>query len=161
VRAAILALVLSAGGAKADAWDQLYGRWTGTGEVNGMAAEVELEFHRTLDGHGRHLRFANRMIAAKDGKEWLFRAEALYLCDESGDCRGHWYDSRGAVLPLVVASHDDRVVVEWGDMTTERGRTTYRVTEGSSLEITDEVLSKDGGWKVFGRTIARSYSSSP
>ncbi len=155
MRTLVLALLaLAAGGARADAWDALYGRWSGTGEVNGMAAAMELEFRKTLDGQGRHLSFANRMTA-KDGQEWMFRAEALYLCDAAGACRGHWYDSRGMVLPLVVASHDDRVVVDWGDAATERGRTTYRVTADRRLEVMDEVLAKDGSWKVFGRTTSR------
>ena len=155
MRAAFLpALALAAGGAHADAWESLHGRWTGAGEVSGMAAEVELEFRETLDGHGRHLTFANWMTA-KDGKEWMFRAEALYLCDEAGVCRGHWYDSRGVVLPLAGVTHADRIVVDWGDTTTERGRTTYLVTPDRRLEVTDEVLGKDGRWRVFGRTTSR------
>jgi hypothetical protein len=157
VRAAFLlalALALAAGRAHADAWESLHGRWTGAGEVNGMAAEVEFEFRETLDGYGRHLTFANRMTA-KDGTERVFRAEALYLCNEAGVCRGHWYDSRGVVLPLAGVTHADRIVVDWGDTTTERGRTTYLVTPDRRLEVTDEVLGKDGRWKVFGRTTSR------
>ena len=59
------------------------------------------------------------------------------------------------VLPLSVVSHDDRVVVDWGDGATERGRTTYLATPDCRLEITDEVLVTNGGWKVFGVTTAR------
>lgn len=150
----LLTLALAACGAHADAWESLYGRWAGAGEVSGMTAEIELEFRETLDGQGRHLAFANRMTA-KDGKEWMFRAEALYLCDEAGVCRGHWYDSRGVVLPLGVVTQPDKIIVDWGDATTERGRTTYFVTPDRRLEVTDEVLSKDGHWKVFGRTASR------
>jgi hypothetical protein len=146
-------LALAAGVAHADAWGRLYGSWSGRGTVSGMAAEVELEFRRTLDGLGRHLRFENRMTA-EDGKLWVFRAEALYLCDATGACRGHWYDSRGMVLPLTVVSHDDRIVVDWGDATTERGRTSYRLAADGRLEITDDVLGKDGEWRPFGRVDA-------
>jgi hypothetical protein len=125
-----------------------------------MAAVVEFEFRETLDGRGRHLSFVNRMTT-KDGKEWMFRAEAFHLCDEAGVCRGHWYDSRGMVLPLSVVSHDDRVVVDWGDGPTERGRTTYLATLDCRLEVTDEVLATDGGWKVFGVTTSRRFEAGP
>ena len=150
---ALVLLALTAGGVRADAWDALIGRWSGSGEVSGMAAVIELEFRRTLDGKGRHLSFANKMTA-QDGKQWMFRAEALYLCDATDACRGHWYDSRGMVLPLAVVTHADRIVVDWGNASTERGRTTYLVKPDGPLEITDEVLGKDGVWKTFGRTSA-------
>jgi hypothetical protein len=45
------------------------------------------------------------------------------------------------------------LVVTWGDGDTERGRTTYRL-EGDGIAITDEVVGKDGAWKVFGETTA-------
>ncbi len=138
--------------AHASIWQDLSGHWSGEGEVSGMAAQIELQFRPALDGRGHHLDFRNRMRAA-DGKEWPFAAEALYLCDAQQVCRGHWYDTRGLVLPLTSASHADSLVVEWGDANTERGRTTYVVKE-RRLEITDEVLGKDGQWKVFGRTTA-------
>lgn len=141
---------LHASAVRADAWDRMYGTWSGRGTMSRMAADVELEFRRTLDGQGRHLRFENRMTA-EDGKVWLFSAEALYVCDDTGACRGHWYDSRGMVLPLTVVSHDDRVVVDWGDEATERGRTTYRLAGDGRLEITDEVVDKSGAWRQFGR----------
>ena len=150
---ALALLALSTGAAHADAWDRLYGRWTGRGEVSGMAAEVELEFRRTLDGQGRHLSFANRMTG-NDAAVWMFRAEALYLCDSAGACRGHWYDNRGIVLPLAVVTHEDRVVVDWGDDATERGRTTYRLAADTRLEIIDEVIDKDGTSRIFGRVDA-------
>ena len=58
------------------------------------------------------------------------------------------------ILPLRTVSHDDRLVVEWGDDATERGRTTYRIGAGGALEITDEVRGEKGDWSVFGHTRA-------
>ncbi len=136
-----------------DAWEAMYGRWSGGGEVRGMPAQVELEFRPALDGRGRHLRFVNRM-AMPGAKTWTFRAEALYLCDGDGACRGHWYDNRGMVLPLAATAGGGRLLVEWGDASTERGRTAYRLRDDGVLEITDEVLGRDGAWKAFGRTSA-------
>lgn len=162
MRAAITGLLLLAcGTARADIWDSLAGRWTGAGEVSGMAARVVLEFRGALDGRGHHLSFSNDMRGA-DGKTWPFRAEAFYLCGESSStCEGHWYDTRGMTLPVKTSSGDDRLVVEWGDDRSERGRTTYRIDPKGKLLITDEVRGKDGPWKVFGNTTATRAGTKP
>jgi hypothetical protein len=146
---AMVSVVAHAGEpSSADPLPALQGRWQGEGEVSGMRATIALEFRSAFGGRGYHLDFENRMTA-KDGKAWTFAAEALYRCDGKGSCDGHWYDSRGMVLPQRVTADADRLVVEWGDAGTERGRTTYRLDEGA-LRITDEVLSQDGSWRVFG-----------
>lgn len=138
---------------KADTWQALVGEWRGEGEVRGMAAAVRLRFEATLDGRGRRLSFENAMTG-KDGRSWRFLAEALYLCDAAGACKGQWQDSRGMILPLSTQSQPDRVIVEWGEAATERGRTTYHLADDGSLHMTDEVLGKDGAWKTFGQTRA-------
>lgn len=155
-----LILALACGTAQADIWESLAGRWAGSGQVSGMAANIELEFRTALDGRGHHLAFYNRMQAA-DGKAWPFRAEAFYLCENSGPCHGHWYDTRGMTLPLKTTSHDDHLLVEWGDDSTERGRTTYRIDTDGKLQITDEVRSKEGAWSVFGNTVATRAGTAP
>lgn len=147
-----LSLLFSGRASADDVWQSLIGRWQGSGEVSGMAATIALQFRPAFGGHGYHLDFENRM-RGKDEKTWQFAAEALYRCDAAGACRGHWYDSRGTVLPLNATAGDDQLVVEWGDASTERGRTTYRLDE-DRLRITDEVLGKEGAWKVFGTTSA-------
>lgn len=153
-RLAVLALLLLPAQVSAadDLWKRLAGRWQGSGEVSGevsgMSASIELRFRPAFGGRGHHLTFDNRM-RGKNDKVWPFAAEALYLCDAQGACRGHWYDSRG----MKATTASDRLVVEWGDADTERGRTTYRL-DGEGMAITDEVLAKDGVWKVFGQTTA-------
>ncbi len=137
-------------------WTILNGHWKGSGEVSGMTASIALRFRPAFGGRGYHLDFENRM-RGQDDKEWVFAAEALYRCDPQGACSGHWYDSRGMVLPLKTTAEKDRLVVEWGDDKTERGRTTYRL-DADGLRITDEVLAKDGTWKVFGTTFAKRVS---
>jgi hypothetical protein len=156
-RFAVLALWLFSGHVSAqtgadDPWKKLVGLWRGGGEVSGMSASIELRFRPAFGGRGYHLSFDNRM-RGKDDQVWPFAAEALYLCDAQGACRGHWYDSRGMVLPLEATAAGDRLVVAWGDADTERGRTTYRL-DGDGIAITDEVLGKDGAWNVFGETTA-------
>ncbi len=146
----LLSASLAAPSASAGIWDALAGRWQGSGDVRGMKAELALEFQPALQGKAYRLSFRNHMRAA-DGSEWPFAAEAIYLCDAQQTCRGHWYDTRGAILPLATTEQVDALVVEWGDATTERGRTTYRV-QGERIDITDEVRDRTGVWKVFGRS---------
>ena len=134
----------------ASVWESLAGRWQGTGQVSGMDATLALTFAPALEGSAHRLSFSNRMRAA-DGREWPFAAEAVYLCHDAPPCRGHWYDTRGMILPLRATPQSDALAVEWGDAATERGRITYRL-EADTLHITDEVLGKDGQWKVFGRS---------
>lgn len=155
MRAGTLGLALLAGlglhdAARAQVWERLAGRWQGTGEVGGMAATPVLAFAPALGGRAHRLSFDNRMRGA-DGRERPFAAEAVYLC-EGAACRGHWYDTRGAILPLATREEADALVVDWGDAGKERGRTTYRLQDDGVLDVTDEVLGQDGRWKVFGRS---------
>nr|WP_298121741.1 hypothetical protein [uncultured Pseudoxanthomonas sp.] len=90
-------------------------------------------------------------MRAADGTEWPFAAEANYFCHGDATCRGHWYDTRGMILPLVATPQADALTAEWGDAATERGRTTYRL-DADTLHVTDEVRDKEGQWKVFRRS---------
>ena len=147
-------LMFASMSAQADVWESLHGAWRGEGTVRGMAAAIELEFRPVLDGRAHQLGFINRM-RGEDGKEWVFQAEATYLCASDSTCRGHWYDSRGAMLPLTTRIDSGALLVEWGDATTEQGRTRYAPQPDASLAITDEVLDKSGNWKIFGTTTVR------
>jgi hypothetical protein len=81
---------------------------------------------------------------------------------ESGDCL-YVLDKEGRRLWAAAAafSHDDRMLATsgveginiWsrGSEDTERVRTSYRLT-AAGLEVTDEVMTKEGGWRVFGRS---------
>ncbi len=137
-------------------WSLFHGAWIGQGQVRGMDANVNLEFREAIGGRGHHLRFENAM-RTPEGGEWRFQAEAVYLCETPGVCRGHWYDSRGEILPVLATVAPGQLVVEWGGEGSERGRTTY-ARSGESLHITDEVLDKDGAWKIFGRVRAERAS---
>ena len=152
--ATMLPLILASTSVQADVWDDLHGRWRGEGTVRGMAAAIELEFRPVLEGRAHQLGFRNRM-RGEDGKEWLFQSEATYLCAPDATCRGHWYDSRGAILPLTTRIDEGALLVEWGEAATEQGRTRYAPQPDGSLVITDEMLDKSGAWKVFGTTTAR------
>jgi hypothetical protein len=48
-------------------------------------------------------------------------------------------------------TEEHTLTVLWGSEDTERVRTSCRLT-AAGLEVTDEVMTKEGGWRVFGRS---------
>jgi hypothetical protein len=129
---------------------RLAGAWQGTGEVRKMAADMRMTWEPVLDGRFHQLSMENQMTG-KDGQSWLFKAQAYYRVLEDGTITGTWFDSRGISLPLAGRVEGDAMTIDWGTPEIERGRTTYRLA-GDGLEVTDEVLGKDGTLAVFGRT---------
>ena len=130
---------------------RIAGDWQGTGEVRGMASVQQMAWQPVLDGGFLRLTFDNCMTAA-DGKEWQFQAHGYYRVREDGTITGLWFDSRGVSFPLSGAVDDGgTMTILWGTDDTERGRSSYRLS-AETLEVTDEVLSREGGWRVFGRT---------
>ncbi|MGH8251091.1 MAG: hypothetical protein ACREVI_10430 [Steroidobacteraceae bacterium] len=130
---------------------ELAGSWQGTGTVNGMAADMRMTWEPALDGQFQQLTLDNRMTAA-DGKEWHFKAQAFYRIGDDGSITGNWFDSRGISLPLRgKVDGNNLLTIDWGGESTERGRSSYRVSR-EVLVVTDEVLTKEGDFRVFGRT---------
>lgn len=129
----------------------LAGDWHGTGTVNAMAANIRMAWEPVLDGRFQHLMLDNRMTGA-DGKESHFRAQAFYRIEDDGSITGNWFDSRGISLPLKGRiDGSDMMTIEWGGESTERGRSSYRITT-EGLDVIDEVLTPEGTFEVFGRT---------
>ena len=130
---------------------QIAGDWQGTGEVRGMASGQQMSWQPVLDGSFLRLTFDNRMTGT-DGKEWRFQAHGYYRVRDDGTITGTWFDSRGVSFPLSGAVDDGgTMTILWGTDDTERGRSSYRLS-AETLEVTDEVLSREGAWRVFGRT---------
>lgn len=126
------------------------GDWEGSGETRGMAARLSLRWEPALDGAFLSLALNNRMTGA-DGAEWRFQARAFYRIGDRGAIAGHWFDSRGVSFPLTGSvDASDTMTIFWGTADTELGRSSYRVV-GDQLEVTDEVLTRDGSWRVFGQ----------
>jgi hypothetical protein len=119
-----------------------------------MDAAIDLHFRPALEGRAHHLDFRN-LLRSADGVEWRFLAEATYLCADDGACRGHWYDSRGLILPLQARFDGTILLVEWGDAATERGRTRYAIQGDGTLAIQDEVQDASGVWNRFGTSTLR------
>jgi len=110
---------------------RLAGNWQGTGEVNQMAADM-------------------RMTGA-EGKAWHFKAQSYYRIEQDGTITGNWFESRGITLPLAGGVEQDSMTIQWGTEAIERGRSRYRLS-AEGLEVTDEVFTKEGEWRTFGRT---------
>jgi len=130
---------------------QIAGNWQGSGEVRGMASVQQMSWQPVLDGSFLRLTFDNRMTGT-DGKEWRFQAHGYYRIRDDGTITGLWFDSRGVSFMLSGAiDGGGTMTILWGTDDTERGRSSYRLAAGE-LEVTDEVLGRDGEWRVFGRT---------
>jgi hypothetical protein len=129
----------------------LAGHWEGTGGVRGMASDIRMSWEPVLDGRFLRLTLDNRMTDA-DGKERRFQAQGFYRAQDDGTIAGTWFDSRGLSFPLAgSADGPDLLTILWGSEAAERGRSSYRLS-ADGLEVIDEVLMRDGEWRVFGRT---------
>ncbi|MGH7177120.1 MAG: hypothetical protein ACREJC_07065, partial [Tepidisphaeraceae bacterium] len=134
-------------------FEQIAGRWEGTGETRGMPAALTLTWEIVLDGRFLRLSLDNRMTTA-DGGSWRFQGQSFYRFQDDGSIAGHWFDSRGLSFPLSGTVAGDVMTIMWGTDDTERGRSSYRVS-AEALEVTDEVLTLEGEWRVFGRSMLR------
>lgn len=129
---------------------KLAGGWRGMGILSGMSADMRMNWEPVLDGQFQRLTLDNRM-SGEDGKSWHFKAQAFYRIGKDGGITGTWFDSRGISQPLTGAIESDTLLISWGTEATESGRSSYRLSSGS-LDVVDEVLTKDGEWRIFGRT---------
>ncbi len=129
---------------------KLAGDWQGGGEVNQMAADMRMTWEPVLDGRFLRLTMDNRMTGA-EGKAWHFKAQSYYRIEQDGTITGNWFDSRGITLPLAGGVEQDSMTIQWGTDAIERGRSHYRLS-AEGLEVTDEVFTKEGEWRTFGRT---------
>ena len=134
--------------AAATAVARLAGQWTGTGVVNNAQVSAKAEFGPVLAN--RFMRLAYTFTVAGVGE--VFEGHAYYACaKDSGTCRGNWFDSQGSAHVLTATQTADTLTSEWGDGTTPRGRTEYRLTGPSTLVVTDWVRTSAGEWRQFGK----------
>lgn len=123
----------------------LHGRWTGTGMVQGAPSEAMLEVAPALGGRFVELRY---VFTTGGERPVRFEGRGFYR-HEAERWRGQWFESTGMTRPLSGEVAGTRLTTEWGEEATERGRTTYRLEDGDTLRVTDEVLRLDGQWQVF------------
>ena len=127
---------------------RLTGQWTGSGVVNNAQVSARAEFGPVLAN--RFTRLAYTFTVAGVGE--VFEGHAYYACaKDAATCRGNWFDSQGAAHILSAVQTADTLTSEWGDGTTPRGRTEYRLTGPSTLVVTDWVRTPAGEWRQFGK----------
>ena len=127
---------------------RLAGQWTGSGVVNNAQVSAKAEFGPVLANRFTKLAYTFTVAGVGD----VFEGHAYYACaKDSGTCRGNWFDSQGSAHVLTATQTADALTSEWGDGTTPRGRTEYRLTGPSTLVVTDWVRTAAGEWRQFGK----------
>ena len=83
---------------------------------------------------------------------WQTVIEATALYRPGEDSSGHWFDSRGTVLPLKFKATGSQLTVFWGDEETEQGRTVYRLVSANRIEVEDTV-KRPAGFESFATAV--------
>jgi hypothetical protein len=125
------------------------GEWHGSGTTSGAPAKLTLRWERALGGHFVRLTLLNEI--ASEPTPQRFEGLAMYWPGAAGRMAGRWFDSQGVMHVLDGALEADALIAEWGDGTTARGRSTYRLLGSDAMEVIDEIRGKDGTWREFGR----------
>lgn len=135
--------------APAQPLEQWLGEWHGAGTTSGAPAKLTLRWERALGGHFVRLTLLNEIGAEPTPQR--FEGLAMYWPGEAGRMNGRWFDSQGVMHVLEGALEPDALIAEWGDGTTARGRSTYRLLSADAMEVIDEIRRKDGTWREFAR----------
>jgi hypothetical protein len=146
---AVMAGAQSPAPAAAPVLEQWLGEWRGPGTNSGSPAQLTLKWERTLGGHFVRLTLVNDIGAAPPLQR--FEGMAIYWPSAAGRVNGRWFDSQGAAHVIDAVLQPDALTSEWGDGTTARGRSTYRLLEPPVMEVVDEIRRKDGSWREFAR----------
>lgn len=123
------------------------GQWTGAGTVNNMSVTAKAEFGAVLANRFTRLTYSFSLA----GAGVIFEGHAYYACSSPAACRGNWFDSQGSTHILSATQTADALLSEWGDGSSAKGRTEYRLTSPDTLVVTDWVHLTSGEWRQFGR----------
>lgn len=134
--------------------NRLAGNWEGEGRVSGMESKLSMNWQQTLGGKFMRLTFRNEM-RGRDGSSQVFEGHAYYKVAASNRYEGTWFDSQGAIHPIKATIDNQALISLWGSKETQQGRTIYRLTDDERIEVIDSLLSRDGSWKEFGRSLFR------
>ncbi len=127
-------------------WSQLEGKWNGEGNLFGAPAAFQMSWKKVLNDRFVQLDFKNSFN--RNDRSYEMTARGMYQAVQDS-VSGTWFDSRGQMLPLKGKVEDDSLVVFWGDVTTERGKTVYTLQAADSVVVQDYVM-KDGSYQLFG-----------
>ena len=152
---ALLVLVAAIPAARTQAQDaapvleQWLGDWRGPGTNSDAPAQLHLRWERVLGGRFVRLTLVND-IGAEPPRQ-RFEGLALYWSSAEGRLNGRWFDSQGSAHVVDAVLEPNALIGEWGDGTTARGGSAYRLVEPAVMEVIDEIRRKDGTWREFGR----------
>lgn len=125
--------------------DAVLGVWEGGGTLFKQMATFNMEWETKLNDKFIKLTFKNSFKAAS-GVETTMSANAYYHLEQR---KGHWFDSRGMMLPLKLDINGQTMTVLWGDESTERGKTIYSVIDKEHINVQDFVF-RDNLYLLFG-----------
>lgn len=137
-----------------DFLSRLEGSWQGEGKAFGMAANMQMKWEWVLNKKFLRLTLKNDM-SRPNGQKQMFEGQAYYQHIGADKYQAHWFDSRGISFPIKAHLEENALVALWGSPEIEEGKSTYRLIDANSLEVTDTVKQKDGTWREFGRTMLK------
>lgn len=137
----------------------LAGAWKGEGTTFGSASSSEMKWEPMLDAKFATMTWRNEW-KTRDGKTQVFEGRGVYKAHDTGTGNGWWFDSRGMALSVTTKFDGSVLSSQWGSPETESGRTTYRLIDSDKVEVVDEVRTKDGSWREFGRSVLKRTGGS-
>ena len=163
IRRSALALLLclltapSTAGQPLASLDWMLGSWSGHGAIHGRSSAARLELRPALGGKFLELSYR---LSADGSPPFSFEGRAFYraVVGRGSEWRADWFDSRGMAWPIAAKSGDRTLTADWGNETSERGRTVYRLLADGRLEAVDTVRQADGRWSEFARHLFRNTS---
>ncbi len=124
--------------------EDILGDWAGNGTLFGQEAQFTMKWEQVLNKKFLKLEFKNQ-FADKSGTERIMTASAYYDVEQK---RGYWFDSRAMMLPLILEIDDREMLVFWGDESSEKGKTYYRILK-DEISVEDFVF-REGQYVKFG-----------
>lgn len=130
----------------------LYGHWTGSGQLFGKAVQMTLSICPIAKDRGFALNYnvsTPMEEGKKDGSSIIFSGHADYLPVSGSKWRGHWIGSNGVDHDLDGTVTEKQLDVIWRNLKVETGQTNYRLQSDGKLSATDQVIGKNGEWRIF------------
>jgi len=124
----------------------LMGQWEGKGHLFGTEANFSMQWEQVLDQKFTKLTFRNQ-FTDKSGVVRVMEATGFY---DVKNKNGHWFDSRGVMLPLALEISDNILTVFWGDdSSAEKGKTVYTLQNKDKISVEDFFFGA-GSYTSFG-----------
>lgn len=115
--------------------------WQGKGVLMGVSATFKMDWEFVLDKQFLKLNFSSTRLGT-DRSKITFGAHAYYKIDES-KIIGNWFDSRGIVLSLTGEINGNQLMILWGSVDTEQGKTIYTLVNENKISVKDYILQNE------------------